>query len=64
MVEETRGWIEEKQLIANDASSYLEPTNLRGKYQRHQAFEAELVANARVMDFVNANGTGSFFFII
>ncbi len=58
-----QGWIREKMQIATD-ESYRDPTNLQGKIQKHQAFEAELVANKRRMDAANAvsgfKATGSF----
>lgn len=37
-------WIREKMKIATD-ESYRELTNLQSKLQKHQAFEAELLAN-------------------
>ena len=37
-------WISEKMQVATD-ESYRDPTNLSGKLQKHQAFEAELTAN-------------------
>jgi spectrin alpha len=36
--------------------SYRDPTNLRGKLQRHQAFEAELAANQSRIDAVSSFG--------
>jgi spectrin alpha len=42
--DETAAWIFEKLQTASD-ENYREPTNLRGKTQRHQAFDAELTAN-------------------
>ena len=35
----------EKMTVACD-ESYRDPTNLQGKLQKHQAFEAELIANS------------------
>ena len=37
--------------MASD-ESYRDPTNLQGKLQKHQAFEAELTANAGRVDSV------------
>lgn len=34
--------------------SYNDPTNLQGKIQKHQAFEAELMANRKRVDVVAA----------
>ncbi|XP_070496510.1 spectrin alpha chain isoform X3 [Chironomus tepperi] len=42
--DETKGWISEKLKFATD-DSYLDPTNLNGKVQKHQNFEQELTAN-------------------
>ncbi|KAI5631908.1 spectrin repeat domain-containing protein [Phthorimaea operculella] len=42
--DETKGWINEKLKFATD-DSYLDPTNLNGKVQKHQNFEQELQAN-------------------
>lgn len=42
--DEAEGWMEEKMQVACD-DSYKDPTNLPGKLQKHQAFEAEVVAN-------------------
>jgi spectrin alpha len=42
--EEAEAWIAEKMQIASD-ESYKDPTNLQGKLQKHQAFEAEVSAN-------------------
>merc|ERR1711892_334918 len=42
--DETKGWINEKLKVATD-DSYLDPTNLNGKVQKHQNFEQELNAN-------------------
>uniref|UniRef100_A0A8C9W526 Spectrin alpha chain, non-erythrocytic 1 n=1 Tax=Scleropages formosus TaxID=113540 RepID=A0A8C9W526_SCLFO len=43
--EELEKWIQEKLQIASD-ENYKDPTNLQGKLQKHQAFEAEVQANA------------------
>jgi spectrin alpha len=45
--DETKGWINEKLKVAQD-DSYLDPTNLNGKLQKHQNFEQELNANRSV----------------
>ncbi len=42
--DEAEGWMAEKMQVACD-DSYKDPTNLPGKLQKHQAFEAEVVAN-------------------
>lgn len=47
------GWVSEKMQIASD-ESYRDPTNLQGKIQKHQAFEAELTANRKRVDAVSA----------
>ena len=41
---EVYSWIQEKMQIASD-ESFKDPTNLKGKLQKHQGFEAELSAN-------------------
>lgn len=38
-------WVSEKLQSTMD-ESYKEPTNVQAKHQKHQAFEAELAANA------------------
>ncbi|KAH8239266.1 hypothetical protein KR032_002631 [Drosophila birchii] len=51
--DETKGWISEKLKFATD-DSYLDPTNLNGKMQKHQNFEHELNANkSRIEDITN-----------
>jgi spectrin alpha len=52
---ETKGWINEKLKVATD-DSYLDPTNLNGKVQKHQNFEIELNTNKNRLDEVVANG--------
>ena len=37
--------------VASD-ESYRDPTNLQGKLQKHQAFEAELTANSELVNAV------------
>ncbi|XP_039706377.1 spectrin alpha chain, erythrocytic 1 [Pteropus medius] len=41
-------WILEKLKIAED-KSYEDPTNIQGKYQKHESFEAEVQAKSRVI---------------
>ncbi|KAK2186883.1 hypothetical protein NP493_185g03001 [Ridgeia piscesae] len=53
---EVMGWITAKLTVASD-ESYRDPTNLQGKTQKHQAFEAELSANKRRIDLVHAEGS-------
>lgn len=50
------GWINEKLKFATD-DSYLDPTNLNGKVQKHQNFEQELLANKPRVDEINALGS-------
>ena len=42
--DEAEAWINEKMQTATDPS-YRDPTNLQGKLQKHQGFEAEVAAN-------------------
>ena len=53
--DETKGWINEKLKVATD-DSYLDPTNLNGKVQKHQSFEVELDANKKRVDDIVATG--------
>ena len=53
--DETKGWINEKLKVATD-DSYLDPTNLNGKVQKHQSFEVELDANKKRVDDIVAVG--------
>jgi spectrin alpha len=51
--DETKGWVLEKLKTASD-ESYLDPTNLGGKLQKHQNFEQEMNANkSRIDDITN-----------
>ena len=50
--EELSDWIKEKYETATD-ESYRDLTNLLPKLQKHQAFEAELNANAERLEVVN-----------
>ena len=49
--DEVSAWINEKMQVATD-ESYRDPTNLTGKLQKHQAFEAELTVNRDRVDSV------------
>lgn len=53
--DEIENWITEKLQMAMD-ESYKDPTNIQSKHQKHQAFEAELAANADRIQSVLANG--------
>ncbi|KAJ8734488.1 hypothetical protein PYW08_013738 [Mythimna loreyi] len=53
--DETKGWINEKLKFATD-DSYLDPTNLNGKVQKHQNFEQELQANKPRIDEITVTG--------
>lgn len=53
--DETQGWINEKLKFATD-DSYLDPTNLNGKVQKHQNFEQELNANKSRMEEITSTG--------
>jgi len=52
---ESKSWMNEKLKIATD-DSYLDPTNLSGKLQKHQNFEIELNANKNRIDEVSVRG--------
>ncbi len=53
--DETKGWITEKLKTASD-ESYLDPTNLNGKLQKHQNFEQEVNANKSRIDEITTVG--------
>ncbi|XP_046383507.1 spectrin alpha chain [Ischnura elegans] len=53
--DETKGWINEKLKFATD-DSYLDPTNLNGKVQKHQNFERELSANKSRTEEIASTG--------
>uniref|UniRef100_A0A0K0ELE0 SH3 domain-containing protein n=1 Tax=Strongyloides stercoralis TaxID=6248 RepID=A0A0K0ELE0_STRER len=53
--DEMVNWIIEKLKVAND-KSYLDPTNIRGKLQKHINFEQELKANKNRLDDINQSG--------
>lgn len=54
--DETKGWVMEKLKTASD-ESYLDPTNLQGKLQKHQNFEQELQANKSRIDDVTSTAS-------
>lgn len=49
--DEIENWMAEKLAMAAD-ESYKDPANIQSKHQKHQAFEAELAANAERVDNV------------
>lgn len=53
--DEIENWIAEKLQLATE-ESYKDPANIQSKHQKHQAFEAELAANADRIQTVLANG--------
>ncbi|XP_003743041.1 spectrin alpha chain [Galendromus occidentalis] len=53
--DEIENWITEKLAMATDGSER-DPTNIQSKHQKHQAFEAELAANADRIQAVLGNG--------
>ena len=53
--DETKGWINEKLKFATD-DSYLDPTNLNGKVQKHQNFDQELNANKSRIEEITSTG--------
>ena len=53
--DEAKGWFNEKLKVATD-DSYLDPTNLNGKVQKHQSFEVELDANKKRVDDIVSVG--------
>ncbi|VDO10046.1 unnamed protein product, partial [Brugia timori] len=54
--DEMVGWIKEKLKTAKD-DSYLDPTNIRGKLQKHLNYEQELKANKNRLDDINLVGS-------
>lgn len=56
IVPQPAGWINEKLKFATD-DSYLDPTNLNGKVQKHQNFEQELHANKPRVDEIATLGS-------
>ncbi|KAF4520896.1 hypothetical protein B566_EDAN010311 [Ephemera danica] len=53
--DEIENWIAEKLQLATE-ESYRDPANIQSKHQKHQAFEAELAANAERIQAVLAMG--------
>ncbi|XP_022101019.1 spectrin alpha chain, non-erythrocytic 1-like isoform X4 [Acanthaster planci] len=53
--DEVEAWITEKYQVATD-KSYMDSTNIQSKHQKHQAFEAEVAANAERIQAVTAVG--------
>ncbi|XP_037121664.1 spectrin alpha chain, non-erythrocytic 1 isoform X4 [Syngnathus acus] len=53
--DELKSWINEKMKTASD-EAYKDPSNLQGKVQKHQAFEAELSANQSRIDALQKSG--------
>ncbi|KAG9477641.1 hypothetical protein GDO78_012912 [Eleutherodactylus coqui] len=53
--DELKSWINEKMKTATD-EAYKDPSNLQGKVQKHQAFEAELSANQSRIDSLENSG--------
>ncbi|KAK6196167.1 hypothetical protein SNE40_001445 [Patella caerulea] len=53
--DETKGWINEKLKTASD-ESYLDPTNLTTKLQKHMNFESELDANKNRISTIKTTG--------
>jgi spectrin alpha len=53
--DEIENWIAEKLQLATE-ESYRDPANIQSKHQKHQAFEAELAANAERIQAVVAMG--------
>lgn len=54
---EPRGLCEKGHFVTNKiVFSFQDPTNLQGKIQKHQAFEAELNANQSRLDAVDTTG--------
>uniref|UniRef100_A0A4W4H6Y8 Spectrin alpha chain, non-erythrocytic 1 n=1 Tax=Electrophorus electricus TaxID=8005 RepID=A0A4W4H6Y8_ELEEL len=53
--DELKSWINEKMKTATD-EAYKDPSNLQGKVQKHQAFEAELSANQSRVDALQKSG--------
>lgn len=53
--DELESWINEKLQTASD-ESYKDPTNLQAKIQKHQAFEAEVLAHSNAIVELDQNG--------
>ncbi|CAG0906797.1 unnamed protein product, partial [Cyprideis torosa] len=54
--DEIESWITEKLQVATE-ESFKDPANIQSKHQKHQAFEAEIAANAERIQSVLANGS-------
>ncbi|NWZ66645.1 SPTN5 protein, partial [Acrocephalus arundinaceus] len=52
---EVAAWINEKNSIAQD-DSWKDPSNLQTKLQRHQTFQAEIMANRNHLDSIRSEG--------
>ncbi|KAJ6667277.1 hypothetical protein lerEdw1_017255 [Lerista edwardsae] len=52
---EVAAWMSEKNSIALD-ESWRDPSNLQAKLQKHQTFQAEIVANRNHLDRIKADG--------
>ncbi|NXL58532.1 SPTN5 protein, partial [Chordeiles acutipennis] len=52
---EVAAWINEKNSIAQD-DSWKDPSNLQTKLQKHQTFEAEIMANRNRLDSIKSEG--------
>ncbi|NWW71973.1 SPTN5 protein, partial [Climacteris rufus] len=52
---EVAAWINEKNSIAQD-DSWKDPSNLQTKLQRHQTFQAEIMANRNRLDSIKSEG--------
>ncbi|NXY15062.1 SPTN5 protein, partial [Atrichornis clamosus] len=52
---EVAAWINEKNSIAQD-DSWKDPSNLQTKLQRHQTFQAEIMANRNHLDSIKSEG--------
>ncbi|TSO67499.1 Spectrin beta chain, non-erythrocytic 5 [Bagarius yarrelli] len=48
-------WLNEKKLVAQD-ESWREPINLQAKMQKHQSFEAEIIANRNSVEVLTKEG--------
>ncbi|KAM6274075.1 spectrin beta chain, non-erythrocytic 5 [Porphyrio hochstetteri] len=52
---EVAAWINEKNIIAQD-NSWKDPSNLQMKLQKHQTFQAEIMANRNRLDSIKSEG--------
>ena len=64
-VDEADVWIADRLQTATD-ESYRDPTNLQGKLQKHDAFEAEVAANKdRIFSLIDAGkGENIFYYVL